>query len=216
MYAFVGSYNHGDACIVCAASKLVHSLFICLEMDGSVVSTLVLEDTRVLEISDYSLWTKVYAILIVLAFVGLTTIFGDRNFGLLQGEAFAQGMSKQKLDSPLRHNTACRLSMTHYALFDLHCDSIGFRVMDRLVNVGDIGRPFHQQPIPKQTAHITSNLFPLELSPPSPPQNPESEMCSSRLLRWLGPIPRLYSYVRARIGKNRSFAVTAPLVTQTF
>ena len=53
-----------------------------------------------------------------------------------------------------RHNTACRLSMIQYALFALHCDFIGFCVMDRLVNVGDIGRPFHQQPIPKQTAHI--------------------------------------------------------------
>ena len=86
--------------------------------------------------------------------------------------------------------------MTQHALFDLHLDFIGFRIMDQLVNVEDIGRPFHQQPIPRQTAHFTSGRFPLEPSLPSPHQHPESEMWSSRLLRWLGPVPRLYPYVR--------------------
>ena len=55
-------------------------------MDGSVVSTLVLEGTRVLAISDWSLRAKVYTILIAPALVVLTTISGS-------SKPFAQGTS---------------------------------------------------------------------------------------------------------------------------
>lgn len=85
---------------------------------------------------------------------------------------------------------------------------MGFRVMDRLVNIGDTGRPFHHS---HTDGSYTGGWFPLEPSPPSPHENAESEMWSSRLLRWLGPVPRLYPYIESQIKINHYFTVTTSL-----
>ena len=85
-----------------------------------------------IRISNDSLWAKLYAILIALALVGLTTISGSLNFSLLQGGLCIRCF-EIKVDE--RRNRVCQSSMTQYALFDLHLYFITFGVMNRSWNV---------------------------------------------------------------------------------